>query len=81
MNMPFKAGVSECVLVFDTKKVKCERVIKNERKILFCLLLKPLSALTFRLKSNCQNNVSFGGSNRVVLAFFDKVIHMCVLVV
>ena len=34
MNMPFNAGVSECVLVFDTKKVKCEKVIKNERKIL-----------------------------------------------
>ena len=33
--MPFNVGVSECVLVFDTKKVKCEKVIKSERKILF----------------------------------------------
>jgi hypothetical protein len=72
--MPFKAGVSECVLVFDTKKVKCEKVIKKGEKFCFCILLKPLSILTFRLNNDCQNSVSFGVSNgvskRVCLALF-----------
>ncbi|AEV96903.1 hypothetical protein Niako_0508 [Niastella koreensis GR20-10] len=42
MNVPVKAGVSECVPVFDTKKVKCEKVTENRRKTLLTHSFKTL---------------------------------------